>query len=89
MAGLPEPEQNDQANQQKQMDLQLESQLGPNAPVAHAILDLLKIEESIQLDQLLEKLDQCSSTEAIAVLFELELGGAVRQLPGKNFVKVW
>ena len=67
----------------------LELQLGPNAPVARAILDLLKIEESIQLDQLLEKLDQCSSTEVIAVLFELELGGAVRQLPGKNFVKVW
>ena len=85
LAQLPEPDEGGGSNTQKQLELQL----GPNAPVARAILDLLKIEESIQLDQLLEKLDQCSSTEVIAVLFELELGGAVRQLPGKNFVKVW
>jgi DNA processing protein len=85
MASLPQLPPEEDSNRQKQMELQL----GPNAPVARAILDLLKIEESIQLDQLLEKLDQCSSTEVIAVLFELELGGAVRQLPGKNFVRVW
>ena len=72
-------------NPQKKLELQL----GPNAPVARAILDLLKIEESTQLDQLLEKLEQVSSSEVIAVLFELELEGGVRQLPGRNFVKVW
>jgi len=30
-----------------------------------------------------------STTELIAVLFELEMMGLVKQLPGKNFVKVW
>ena len=28
-------------------------------------------------------------SELIAALFELEMLGLVKQLPGKNFVKVW
>jgi DNA processing protein len=30
-----------------------------------------------------------SSSEIFAALFELELSGKVRQLPGKNFVKAF
>ena len=29
------------------------------------------------------------ASEIIAALFELELAGLVRQLPGKSFIKVW
>jgi DNA processing protein len=43
----------------------------------------------IHLDPLLESLEYHSSSEVIAALFELEMLGLVRQLPGKNFVKVW
>ena len=32
---------------------------------------------------------ELSSSEIFAVLFELELAGKVRQLPGKNFVKTF
>jgi DNA processing protein len=37
----------------------------------------------------METLEDRPSSELIPVLFELELLGLVRQLPGKNFVKVW
>lgn len=41
------------------------------------------------LDELVETSDTLTSSEVIAALFELELLGLARQLPGKNFVKVW
>jgi DNA processing protein len=53
------------------------------------ILTKLKPDLPIQLDQLLESSDTLTSSEVIAALFELELLGLARQLPGKNFVKVW
>ncbi len=37
----------------------------------------------------METLEGTSSSEIIAALFELELAGLVRQLPGKSFIKVW
>jgi DNA processing protein len=52
------------------------------------ILKLLKADESTHIDQLVELLeDEMSSSEIFAALFELELNGKIRQLPGKNFVK--
>jgi DNA processing protein len=36
-----------------------------------------------------ETLPGGSPSEVIAALFELELAGLVRQLPGKSFIKVW
>ena len=36
-----------------------------------------------------ETLPGTSPSEIIAALFELELAGLVRQLPGKSFIKVW
>jgi DNA processing protein len=53
------------------------------------ILAELRIDSAIHLDDLLEVLRDYSSSEIIASLFELEMLGVVRQLPGKNFVKVW
>jgi predicted Rossmann fold nucleotide-binding protein DprA/Smf involved in DNA uptake len=34
-------------------------------------------------------MEQASSSEVIAVLFELELAGLVRQVPGKRYIRVW
>ncbi len=56
---------------------------------ARRLLAHLKVDEAIHLDALLEAFDDLSSSEIIAALFELEVIGVVRQLPGKNFVKVW
>ena len=63
--------------------------LGPSGDTARALLDLLRVDQAIHLDAVLEKLEHCSASELIAVLFELEMLGLVKQLPGKNFVKVW
>ena len=52
------------------------------------IVSKLKVDEPMHLDTLLETLEHCSSSEVIAALFDLELLGKVRQLPGRNFVKV-
>jgi DNA processing protein len=37
----------------------------------------------------LESFDTLTSSGIVAGLFELEMLGLIRQLPGKNFVKVW
>ena len=49
----------------------------------------LQVDVAIHLDDLLEKVEDTSPSELIAALFELEMLGLVKQLPGKNFVKVW
>ena len=57
-------------------------------PHEKRILSLLKADEATHIDQLVEKLEtEMSSSEIFAALFELELTGKVRQMPGKNFVK--
>ena len=53
------------------------------------VLDMLKLDEATHLDALLDSLVMGSPSELIAALFELEMMGLVKQLPGKNFVKVW
>ncbi|MFZ1133111.1 MAG: DNA-processing protein DprA [Terriglobales bacterium] len=58
------------------------------SPHERNILRLLKADESTHIDELVELLEnEMSSSEIFAALFELELNGKVRQLPGKNFVK--
>ncbi len=60
------------------------------APHERRILSLLKKDETTQIDVIVEKLEpELSSSEIFAALFELELAGKVRQLPGKNFVKAF
>jgi DNA processing protein len=61
----------------------------PHQQVARRVLQRLKPDEALQLDHLVDTLEEASPSEIIAALFELEILGMVRQLPGRNFVKVW
>ena len=57
-------------------------------PHERRILSLLKADEATHIDEIVEKLEsELSSSEIFAALFELELNGKIRQMPGKNFVK--
>ena len=56
---------------------------------ARDILQRLRPDAPTGLDNLIESLEGTSSSEAIAALFELELAGLVRQLPGKSYIRVW
>jgi DNA processing protein len=57
-------------------------------PHEKRILSFLKADEATHIDELMERLEtQMSSSEIFAALFELELAGKVRQMPGKNFVR--
>jgi DNA processing protein len=60
------------------------------APHEKKIFALLKADEATHIDELVERLDGViSSSEIFAALFELELAGRIRQLPGKNYVRVF
>ncbi|MGA7684825.1 MAG: DNA-processing protein DprA [Terriglobales bacterium] len=60
------------------------------SPHEQKLLKLLKPDQSTHIDELVETLEnEMSSSEIFAALFELELNGKVRQLPGKNFVKAF
>jgi DNA processing protein len=66
------------------------SDAGPElGEAARRALSSLQVDAPIHLDDLLEKVENTSASELIAALFELEMLGLVKQLPGKNFVKVW
>jgi len=62
---------------------------GSVGPAHKTLLAHLKPDIPTQLDQLQETFDTLTSSEIIAALFDLELLGLIKQLPGKNFVKVW
>ncbi|HEV3482668.1 MAG TPA: DNA-processing protein DprA [Candidatus Acidoferrales bacterium] len=62
----------------------VEESLGPTERPLYA---LLGVDEARQIDELVE-LSGLSSSEVLAALFDLELKGVVRQLPGKQFLKV-
>jgi DNA processing protein len=52
------------------------------------VFDRLRHDESMQLDALIEGLEaELGSAEIFTALFELELAGRVKQLPGKNYVR--
>lgn len=58
------------------------------SPHERKVLGVLKPDEPMHIDELMEALEpHLSSSEVFAVLFELELAGKIRQMPGKNFVK--
>jgi len=61
----------------------------PQKALGRKLLNSLQVDEPKQLDGLLESFEGVSSSELISALFELEMNGLVRQLPGKKFVKVW
>ncbi len=62
---------------------------GAMGGIARSVLKALKPDAPVGLDHLIESLEGTSSSEIIAVLFELEMAGLVRQVPGKNFLRVW
>ncbi len=74
-----------------------ESQGGPAAslfeaadlpPAEKKVFALLRSDESTHIDQLVERLSSyLSSSEIFSALFELELSGRIRQLPGKYYVR--
>jgi DNA processing protein len=57
------------------------------APTERTLYGLLSLDESRHVDELVE-LSGLTSSEVLAALFDLELKGVVRQLPGKQFLKV-
>jgi DNA processing protein len=58
------------------------------SPRETCVMSVLRYDEALQLDEIMEKLEsELSSSEIFTTLFELELAGRVRQLPGKNYVK--
>jgi DNA processing protein len=63
--------------------------IGPEGEVGRKLLQRLKLDASTHIDELLDSMENCSPTELIAALFELEMLGLAKQLPGKNFVRVW
>ena len=60
----------------------------PLPPSEARVLGVLRQDEALQMDEILEKVEpEVSSSEVFTALFELELAGRIRQLPGKNYVR--
>jgi len=58
------------------------------SPAEKKLFALLRSDESTHIDQLVERLNSyLSSSEIFSALFELELSGRIRQLPGKYYVR--
>ena len=52
------------------------------------VMQELRQDEALQLDELIERLEpKMVSGEIFTALFELELAGRVKQMPGKNYVR--
>ena len=59
------------------------------SPAERRILGVLRADESTHIDEIVERLvSHLSSSEIFAALFELELSSRIRQMPGKNYVRV-
>ncbi|MGC2398699.1 MAG: DNA-processing protein DprA [Acidobacteriaceae bacterium] len=86
-----------------QVRLQLEQELGFASSADHpasivgelplqepekVVLNALRHDEAVQLDELMELLEpHLTSSEIFTALFELELANRITQLPGKNYVR--
>jgi predicted Rossmann fold nucleotide-binding protein DprA/Smf involved in DNA uptake len=62
---------------------------GEGGKVARAVLNALQPDVARKLDSLMESLEGVSPSEILTALFELEMAGLIRQLAGKNYVRVW
>ena len=57
-------------------------------PEEAMVLEVLRADAALQIDEILEILEtQLTSSEVFTALFELEMAGRVRQMPGKNYVR--
>jgi len=64
--------------------------VGGMAEHERRVYQRLRHDESVQLDELIERLEaEMGSAEIFTALFELELAGRVRQMPGKNYVRTF
>ena len=80
-----ESEAGDESKPEAQASLLPDPALRPEEAM---VLEVLRADESLQLDDLLESLEtQLTSSEVFTALFELEMSGRVRCLPGKNYVR--
>jgi DNA processing protein len=77
------------ASNREEATLPAQMELGPMAPLGQQIISFLCVDCGTSLDTLIDGLTEWSSSEIIAVLFELELAGQVKQLPGKAYMKCW
>lgn len=60
------------------------------SPNERKVFSLIKADTALHIDELVERLDpELSSSEIFSALFELELAGRIRQMPGKNFVRTF
>jgi len=54
------------------------------------VFNRLRHDEPLQLDELMEQMEaELGSAEIFTALFELELSGKVKALPGKNYVRTF
>ena len=82
-----QPEGGHESQTEQTASLFGETELSPHEK---KIFALLKTDEATHIDEIVERLEPAlSSSEIFAALFELELAGKVKQLPGKNFVKTF
>jgi DNA processing protein len=63
----------------------------PNPPLGTGeaiVLEVLRQDAALQIDEILDLVEtQLTSAEVFTALFELELAGRIRSLPGKNYVR--
>ncbi|MEO6119975.1 MAG: DNA-processing protein DprA, partial [Terriglobales bacterium] len=58
------------------------------SPAEKKVFRVLQPDQALQIDEIIDQLEpHLSSSEIFAALFELELAGKIKQLPGKNFVR--
>ena len=78
-------------NRNRSHGASLFSEAGNGTPMPEherTVFDRLRHDEPVQLDELIESLEsELASAEIFTALFELELAGRVKQLPGKNYVR--
>jgi len=77
------PSRSDESNQSETASLFPVD--NPLSPHERRIFALLKADEATHIDEIVDRLEtELSSSEIFAALFELELAGRVRQLPGRK-----
>jgi DNA processing protein len=78
-------ESGDESKPESAASLVLEPVLRPQEAM---VLEVLQADRSLQIDEILDLLEsQLTSSEVFTALFELEIAGRIRQLPGKNYVR--
>jgi len=75
----------------KESKLEIQASLLPDPvlrPQEGMVLEVLRVDASLQIDEVLDLLEtQLTSSEVFTALFELEMAGRIRCLPGKNYVR--